>query len=281
MNAPRIVRGMSFEDYQIQPELSKSQLDWIFQSPLHYRQFRDGERTREETSALSMGRIIHSAVLENRREYVTRPEGPEGDFRTKAGKDWRDAQELPIIDDDSANLVSSIRYAVHSDPQAADVLKDCDFEVSIFGNVFGREMRGRCDALNVNRRIVADLKTVDCAACWALSSAIDKYRWHVQAALYLNILNQLYPGEPQWTWYFIAAEKSIPVMVNVRRLETSSIDLGKSLLHDAIETLDECEATGIWPGYSEPGTKAGTIGVPQKAHDRYAASLQLEGAIEA
>jgi exodeoxyribonuclease VIII len=81
---------MENADYHAHPAISKSHLDLIARSPLHYwARFLDPKRViPEPTPAMRIGSAVHTHVLELDKwdtEYTVAPDGL--DRRTKAGKE--------------------------------------------------------------------------------------------------------------------------------------------------------------------------------------------------
>jgi hypothetical protein len=83
---------MNNTDYHTHPAISKSHLDQVAKSPLHYwARYLDPNRVvPEPTPAMAIGSAVHTHVLELDQwdaRYVSAPDGI--DRRTKAGKaEW-------------------------------------------------------------------------------------------------------------------------------------------------------------------------------------------------
>lgn len=273
---------MPFDTYAQQTGLSKSALDYFDRSPAHYRDFLAGKYKKESTPEMELGRVLHSLILEDRREWIVRPEtypGKDGDKPWNGNatycKEWmaEHAGET-VLSWNQSEQYEEWASAVRNDADCLHLLSDGKAEQSIFANAFGRWCKGRCDWLDTERNIIVDLKTVADARTETFSRQIHSFGWHRQAALYIAIMEAI--GLGKFEWYFIALEKSNPARINVRRLSESAIDLGRCELEKSISQLTACEASNIWPGYSEPGGRIGIVDVPQWAHTRWAADVELQ-----
>jgi exodeoxyribonuclease VIII len=103
-----IYAGISNDAYHGGPGVSKSGLDLIARSPLHYwTRYLDPQRTpTEPTPSMRLGTAIHTAVLEPGEFAKRHHVAPVVDRRTKDGKAaWEAA--LAAAEDAGAELISS------------------------------------------------------------------------------------------------------------------------------------------------------------------------------
>src|SRR5690606_34490091 len=100
------------------------------------------------------------------KEFVL---GPEGDWRTKVGREIlrelsEENPEATILHPDEFHTCRFIREAVHSHPTASKLLRGAEFELSAVweDKVPGYTpflSKGRFDIVNRRLRLLADLKT--------------------------------------------------------------------------------------------------------------------------
>lgn len=251
------------EIYQSANGISKSALDRFAASPLDYMRWRRGELEFESTEAMRLGTAFHSALFENREDYVVKPADYDG--RTKAGKEWLAANASKTIV--SRDFVAALEY-FRRHPLVAEILAKPGArpEVSIFARDenYGHLLKGRCDWLWFDQGgnvWVADLKTTQDASTRAFSREIHQRRYHVQAAMYRYILAQL--GHELGGFVFIAAEKGDAPKCNVRKLSTQALAVGTKTLIDEIHRLHNCRIAGEWPEFSDSETGIGYIDLPE------------------
>lgn len=246
-----ILFQMSNAGYHEQPAISKSGLDRINQSPAHYQSWLS--EPRQETPALIFGSAAHCQVLEPESFWDRYIESPDGiDRRTSAGKlawaafEKTAAGKIPLKKDDVERL-QKIATSINTHPSAAELLQDGIAEASCFAEIWGVDVKCRPDWLR-DDGIVVDLKTTDDASPDAFSRSVAKYRYHVQAAFYSDIL--AIRGRPVSAFIFIAVEKTPPYAVSVFELDPSSLEAGRDAYQRNLDTYKRCVETGQWPAYS-------------------------------
>jgi hypothetical protein len=226
-------------------------------TPAHYAAHMAGETKREQTKAMLLGTMAHVAVLEPNKldtAFVEKPEGKEGDFRTKEGKEWKAKMgNIPILDADEAHAVRGIRESIAAHDAAKALLAGCESEVAMFGeHRTGLWIKGRVDALKVesdNEAIIVDVKTTSAGADYnTFSRQAASLNYHVSAAWYCHLagLN----GLPPCRFYWIAVEVAPPYAVAVYEIHPDALDLGVGMMNDALELIAQCEDAGVWPGYA-------------------------------
>ena len=99
-----------------------------------------------------------------------------------------------------------------------------------------------------------DIKTTTDASYKGFQKATANYRYHVQAAHYLNTFQLATQQRPRG-FIFIAVEKSYPHAVQVFEASLDFIQAGRLEAQRNLQTLAHCALTypvGLpWPSYSE------------------------------
>jgi hypothetical protein len=250
---------MDEKEYRMAPAIAGSDAKHILppKAPAHYAAHMAGETKREQTKAMLLGTMSHLAVLEPNKldtAFVEKPEGKEGDFRTKEGKEWKAKMgTTPILDQDEARAVRGIRDSIAAHDAAKALLAGCDSEVAMFAeHRTGLWIKGRVDALKVesdNEAIIVDVKTTSAGADYGtFSRQAASLNYHVSAAWYCHLagLN----GLPPCRFYWIAVEVAPPYAVAVYEIHPDALDLGVAAMNDALELIAQCEDAGEWPGYA-------------------------------
>lgn len=246
--------ALSNADYHALDAVGKSDLDMIARSPLHWKQ---RAFSREETSAMRIGSAVHCAVLEPERfndRYVQMPN--QIDRRTKAGKEEY-AEFLAahdgkaIIDMTDMDLCMSVADAVRSHPRAAALLSTGQPEVSALwkDEEFGVRCRARYDWLT-SESVLIDLKTTQDASPRAFAKSCAGFRYHVQAAWYLDSYLQA-TGDLPLGFVFIAVEKTAPYAVALYELDAEAVDFGRQLARRDLARYANAREFDTWPGYAE------------------------------
>lgn len=267
---------MDEKEYRMAPAIAGSDAKHILppKRPAHYAAHMAGEIKREPSKSMTLGVVSHVAVLEPKKLDTAFVEKPEGiDFRTKAGKEWRESVgTTPILDADEARAVRGIRDSIAAHKAAKELLSECDTEVALFAeHRTGLWIKGRVDALKVpsdNECVIVDVKTTSAgadAASFARQAA--QLNYHLSAAWYCHLagLNGLPPAR----FYWVAVEVAPPYAVAVYEIAPDALDLGMGLMNDALDLICACEGTGEWPGY---GDGVEVLNLPAWAYGRAVAT---------
>jgi exodeoxyribonuclease VIII len=271
---PGIYHDIPIEQYHADPStVSKSGLDLIARTPLHYwAAHLDPDRPeREDTPAFVEGRAVHALALEGRevfdRQFAV---APRVDRRTKAGKEdwqaWADAHAShTILTAAQSERVEAMHAGLQRHEGARRYLgADGDAEVSIYwtDEATGVACRCRPDKIvpipGTDEVVLVDLKTTrDGLDDETISRTLARYRYHVQAAWYVDGARAAGLAVRAFALVFI--EKSRPHGARVVTMCEDSITCGRVLYRENLETYAECLASGQWPGYS---TATETVSIP-------------------
>jgi hypothetical protein len=242
-------------------------------TPAHYAAHMAGELKREPSKAMLLGTMAHLAVLEPQKldtAFVERPEGI--DLRTKLGKEWKESVgTMPVLDQDEARAVRGIRDSIAANRAARQLLAETQSEVALFAeHRTGLWIKGRVDALKVvddMECVIVDVKTTSAGADYnTFSRQAASLNYHVSAAWYCHLcgLNALPPAR----FYWVVVETSAPYAVAVYEIAPDALDLGASMMSDALSLIAECEDRGEWPGYA---TEVQSLNLPAWAYGKGAA----------
>lgn len=245
------IYSIAAERYHAAAGVSKSMLDVLAEkTPAHLQAYLSGE-AKEETEAMRFGTIVHRALLEPDTYtdgFHVKPE--KMNFATKIGQQWRDEHlDRPVINAGDATAIEKIVSAVHTHPFAKRLLAGAEREQSLFvedGN--GTLRKSRLDALTKGN-VLPDLKTVESANLETFERSVSRYRYHVQAAYYLDNCNLA--GIDKVSFFFICVEKSPPYAVRCLQLMPEVIEAGKRLYQRDLQIYRNCLETGLWPAYSD------------------------------
>jgi exodeoxyribonuclease VIII len=252
---------MDNTDYHAHPAVSKSHLDQVARSPLHYwARYLDPNRVAPEpTPAMAIGSAVHTHVLELDQwdaRYVSAPDGI--DRRTKAGKaEWEAfttaATGRTVLPKADADLVMRMGHAVFAHPAAAMLLAlpgKAETTHMWTDEATGLQCKCRPDWLTDDGRLIVDLKTTEDASPRGFARSIAQWRYHTQASWYLDGVEQATGTRPE-QFLFLCVEKKAPYAVAVYAADAEMIDAGAQTAARDLDVLATCKAANAWPGYSD------------------------------
>jgi hypothetical protein len=252
--------AMNNNDYHAHAAISKSHLDQVAKSPLHYwARYLDPNRVvPEPTPAMAIGSAVHTHVLELDQwdaRYVSAPDGI--DRRTKAGKaEWEAfttaATGRTVLPKADADLVMRMAHSVFSHPAAAMLLAlpgKAETTHMWTDAATGLQCKCRPDWLTDDGRLLVDLKTTEDAGR-GFAKSIAQWRYHVQASWYLDGVGQATGTRPE-QFLFLCVEKKAPYAVAVYAADAEMIAAGAQTAARDLDVLATCKAAGAWPGYSD------------------------------
>lgn len=271
--------GLTNAEYHARPEISKSGLDLVRRSPLHYwNRFLNPDRVIEPpTLAMTLGSALHTRVLEPHLyddEYIVVPEGI--DRRTKEGKlRWADFEDeaggKTLLKAEDATRIEAMAAAIHRHPAASVVLRTkglCEQSYFWKDDATGVECKCRPDWHSADRTLIADVKTTEDASPKGFVRSVMKWRYHVQAAFYSR-------GLGASDFLFIAVEKQPPFAVGVYATPIELIQRGEFEMKQDLELIAKCRAENKWPGY---GNEIQALPVPAWLGDERAEQInEIEG----
>jgi exodeoxyribonuclease VIII len=265
------LHSMSGERYFAAEGVSKSMLDILAEkTPLHLQSWLRGE-WEDSTPATDFGTIAHRALLEPDtflNAFHVRPEGMK--FNTKKGIAWRDEHtDKPIISTDDQRRIENIVRSTWNHPFAKRLLHGGVGEQTIFVvDAHGTLRKSRLDALTKGN-VLPDIKICDSALQLEdFERRITRYRYHVQAAYYLDNCRLL--GMDKQTWFFILAEKNPPYSVRCMQLLPEVIEYGRKLYQRDLQVYRNCVESDSWPGWEDSYVDVGLTSYEMKIAAEYA-----------
>lgn len=261
------------DDYhQDTSRVSKSGLDLIEQSPLHYwqRYLNPDREPQEETPALSFGSLLHCVVLEPdevKHRYIVEPEDapkrptasqlraakPSPDAVHAIGwwKEWLEkAGNRKVVSAKDMNKAQRMSDALRDHPMFSLLMEagTAEQRVDWEDPWTGAPCKLKYDFLS-DYGFFVDVKTTEDASPSAFARSVASYRYYVQAAFYMDgFRNAL--GTPVNGFIFAAVEKSAPYGVMLHTLDDDAIAAGRRAYQRNLETYMACIKSGEWPGYS-------------------------------
>jgi len=268
---PGIYANIPIDQYHSGPGISKSQLDLINTSELHYAEQVILKRRTAPTPSMILGSAVHCAVLEPHlfeTQYCHDGELDSINGRTTEGKKLKEqfyqinAGKI-VLSYDQFSKVMMIRNSILSHPKVKHLLKPSEglAESSAYweNRETGLLCRCRPDFLRTADDIILDVKTTTDASVDEFTRQLGSYRYHVQGAFYLEGAS-LATGNQYNHFLFIAAETKPPYGVAVYRLNDAAIEKGREVykkdLEKFVKAQERLERFKInpseqWLGFSE------------------------------
>lgn len=264
MNIPQLIPDMPNSVYHSREMkeqfISKSGLDKIARSPAHYKYFVENES--EDTPALVFGRAFHTMILEPEKmddEVIVLPDAwPTKKECGISIEEQKEAfrhkhQHKAILTADQMDMAKAMRASLDEHAAARFLLRkspgkaeqtllwqDADTDV---------KCRARLDWL-ADDGLIVDLKTTTCAKPEVFERSAYDYRYHVQAAFYLEAYRQVMGKEPLG-FAFIAVEKEPPYCACVYLAQPEFIEIGRREYLENLMLYADCLQKNEWPGYPD------------------------------
>ena len=242
------VIGLTNDEYRQQRGISKSDLDYIHQSPALLEWARNAPSVGSEE--VDLGTHVHCAILEPDVFAGTYRKAPAGGrtaadkARVEAFAEHCKAGGKICLDADTYDMVIAMRDSVLAHPTARELLTgDGVSESSIFGELEGVRVKCRPDRLIRERNILVDVKKVD--AIEHLARSVQQFRYFVQASFYSDIYEQWTGHKPRFIFVAVGQRRSIGRHpVRVFELEQAWVDAGRAEYLEDLERVREVEEFG-------------------------------------
>lgn len=252
---PGIYSGLSNADYHAGPGISKSGLDILAKSPLHFwdRYMSAARQQSAETAAMAFGTAFHTAVLEP-HDFAKWVVLDKVDRRTKDGKAAAEEAEAKaalqggrVISRADMDIIAAMNTAVWSHP-VSEHLETGVPELSVYWIDEDSGVFCRCRPDWLGSSAVVDLKTTDDASPAGFMRSAYNYRYWVQAAFYLDGLAANDVVIPYFI--FAACEKSRPHQVVGYNVTHDLLEAGRREYKRLLKLYADCASSQQWPGYA-------------------------------
>lgn len=258
-----VYSDMTAPNYHAIDALSASGAKHLLRSAAHY--LAQKEQPMQPTAAMRLGTAVHTMILEPEKADIEIARAPKLDKRTKVGKETFELFEREnagklILDADAYDKAAAIADAVYKHPQARELLKDGQSEVSMLWEAHdGLPCKARFDYYRGDG--IVDIKTTQDASPDGFARNIASLKYHMQAAHYLQGYREL-TGWDADHFTFVAVENEPPYAIGIYRLDEPSLMSGRMLMEKAAMAFRQAKQPAGWHGYS-PDIQ--TISVPSWA----------------
>ena len=249
-------RGIPDTVYHRLPGLSASGAKLLVppSCPAKFKEQRDNPPP--SNAVFDLGKAVHRLVL---GEGAPLKIIDADSWRSKAAAEARNeayaAGVIPVLVGDFGQI-KAMSDAVLMHPVAGKLIDDGvgQAEVSLIVDdpTTGVRLKARPDWMTERdgRVWLVDLKTSVTAEPKAFARRAADYRYHLQAAWYVQVA-ALLELDPQAAFVFVAVEKEPPYLVSVTEWDGEAMQEGALLMRQAIDTYARCMESDFWGGYFE------------------------------
>lgn len=231
-------------NYHDRPEVSKTQLDWLAESPATYlfkKKYPD-----KQTKSMEIGTAVHMRVLEPRRYSETYRIAP--DLRCSEAKRLK-KDGFTVINQADAAIVDGCAESLMAHPKVAKLLAmpgEAEKEFYAVDPETGVGIRCKFDWIT-DCGIAMDLKAVSDPTMPSFGYHMRDYRYHVQQAFYSHVYKQATGREIQ-AWVFAAVGTKPPHLTGLYVVSEAMLQKATILYQNELALYKKCVDTGVYEG---------------------------------
>ena len=222
----------------------------------YHHEYILGNRVNDSSDAMILGSAVDALVFPTAGQafadlFAVRPAGldlrkPEHKkeyaafCESNAGK--------TILTFDQANTAKAIADAVLNDRLAAELIgPEHSSQVAIrwTDSITGIKLKAKYDAYRTDG-VIIDLKTSSDPRPKAFNRSVEKFGYHVQAALYMMGREAVFAEEMSKPFYHLVVGSSPPYAVGVYQLDADWIGHGTTIVRQTLTDLEWCRQSGVW-----------------------------------
>jgi hypothetical protein len=229
--------------------LSKSVLWELDSSSLYKWRFHQPER--KITPAMQWGSLIDCLTTTPELADTDLAISPFDSFRTKEAKEWKAEQEAAhkiIVGTDMLNdAKAAVKMLTETCKASADIFAKSKSQVIVAGRVLEAKVKGLVDLVPQGEDFLADLKTVSAFSLEGFAKQTANFGYHMQAGIYLNLWNAMFPNDQRTRWKFIWQDSAAPYEACVTELAPQDIEAGWAYASTLIQRILDATAANKWP----------------------------------
>lgn len=236
--------------------------DYERQHPVVKRIFEYGSAAHQKVLGVGPEIVVIQRTITNRKGDVLDVVDAK-DLRTDSAqahqKEIRAAGGIPVLRKEY-NQIEAMADRLANHKRAMEVFSGGQAEISAWcvDEYTGVMRRARFDYLAP--RVCGDYKTAESADPWAFARKAVDYGYDIQAAWYLDLLEDL--GVDVEAFAFVVQQKTPPYLVSVVELDEDSIEHGRRRYMRALEIFRSCTESGYWPPFV-PEHEHRTVRIPE------------------
>lgn len=265
------------------PSISSSGLRTIFnQSPAHFwneSPLNPDRISPKEKEAFIFGRAAHHLLLGEsdfgKHFSVLPDEFP--DFKTKAAREWRDAEIAAgktVLRPSDLDAIRGMARQMAANPLVAAGILNGSIEQTLAWRDpdTGIWLKARPDAIPADGNDVADLKTTGSVEYDALAKTVAELGYAMQGALIRMGFREALSRDMN-SFSLVFVEKTAPFCCRVVTLKEADLDDGERAVKASLALFKRCLERGEWPGPGGTQADAEYLELPQWARGRTQARI--------
>jgi hypothetical protein len=241
--------------------LHASMLKNMMQSPKHYI---NAITERKSTPAMEFGTMVHKYLLEQNKFFDAYFVFDDNDICNEIGgakprstnkyKDWYatlPTDKIAFSKDDYAKIgqIANIEYNETYKKIFTNAICEKKYYALVETDTNKRIwLTFTTDIVNVEKQIIADIKTTQSAEKRAFIRDIFKYKYQIQAYLYTTLTAYLYNFETP-NFVIVALETDSPFNSNLFYLNQDTMDFAKYQTDMLLNLYADCLEKNVWQGY--------------------------------
>jgi hypothetical protein len=250
---PGIYFDLDRQSYDAIDALNASTLVHALKSWAH---FRHAElHGRPDTKSMAKGRAAHVLTLEPHTfdaAYVVY----DGQRKGRAWETFKEANAgREILTTSEYAACAAIAEAARAHSEMASMLETATGkpEVSLVWERGGFLCKGRLDWLQMDSRVILDLKVTKDASPRGFARECATYATAMKAAWYLDAMETHDPSGEfcEWDFWLLAVEPTAPHVTQLYRVPESALEAGRKQYTRLLEELQMRRMFDTWPGYAD------------------------------
>jgi len=213
----------------------------------------------QPTAAMNLGSVVHAITLEPDKTADVFVVSEYDSFRTKEAREWRDqkaAEGLIVLSEKDYLAAAAMAHRATEELHRALDGDHVGYQVEqeVTGSINGVDVCGLIDVVPDDGATLWDLKT--CSAIGderSLQRTVFDFGYHVQAALYCDLISAETESEPSFGFIFV--ETSVPYETTHIILDRDCILAGRAKYMELINRWAQLRDKPLdeWPGSVERG----------------------------
>lgn len=130
---------------------------------------------------------------------------------------------------------------------SASIFAKSRSQVIVAGRVQGAKLKGLVDLAPEGEDFLADLKTISAFTKEGFAKQIANFGYHMQAGIYLNLWNAMFPKDQRNRWKIIWQDSSPPFEACVTELSRGDIEDGWTYAVSLIDRIVSAAKSDKWP----------------------------------
>lgn len=208
-----------------------------------YQQYILGNWENKKSGPLEIGTAVHTAILE---PHLFESSIAVFNGNRRSGKAWEEFlmqnPKKTLLRTDDKVLVDALLATYNNNNAAKELLANCKFEYTIMTNLYDLPVKCRCDAINVDKRYIVDIKTTSFdSSTDSFKDTVNDMSYDLSAELYRRIAQNHFGVD--FDFYFVVLSKN-DFKCKIYKTSKNTFQIGNDRLLSAIDTYKHFKLTG-------------------------------------